>query len=659
MDHPMSNSAPASRLRDFAALAGVWLGRLCQVVLLCLPVFQAWRLAKRYRVNVLHLDDWAYVPLYEKALNGGLTLHDFFAGYLEHRPAIARVIAIVTTLLSKGDVRWQSVVAFGAITLTWLNCGLLLRRALGEWRRFWLPWALMGWVMFCPVQWQEFLWPSCHMDPLPLLFLTLSMLLLGAERLPAWLRLSLCVVFAWTATYSFAAGLTLWVLVPLMVVCGYGFPEVAARKRFLLTWLVPMAVVLFCYFHDLKNEEERAFAYGQGNVETLSHSFSAVLQSPEKGIKFALTLLGANQARGIFGEERATVALAMGLLGTSVFALGLVALWRRWKQFPARRAALPMAMIAFYGLCVAGMVASGRAWASKDVGGSLNNRYACFASAFVAGLVGLLGVQASSRWSPPLPIDSPGTKREGESDATEAAGDKTRRTRATNGPDLRWIRTAALPLGGALCGLLTANWCYGASMMASWHHARLRGAVDIHFSQLLGLAQDRGHNMLNIRLIQYRAVLMDKLGFLAPPLARNLNLDQFKIREGLEERLGRVTRTMIEPETITIDGYAMFSSAGRTVDAILITCDDGSGRGRQIVEVVMPDNLEAFYLFSTMKDQQYILLDEDRPRRNGGWSSEIPRKAFPKGPKLRVEVWALSFDAMSVKEIGEGFTIAN
>ena len=234
MNDPMSNPLPSDRLRALVDQAGVWLGRLCQFAVVFLPVIFSWKLAHHFRTNALHLDDWAYVPLYEKAVNGGLTLHDFFAGYLEHRPAVARAIAIVTTLLSKGDVRWQCSVAFAAITLTWLNCGLLLRRALGGWRRLWLPWALMGWVMFCPVQWQEFLWPSCHMDTLPLLFLTSSLLVLGRERMSLWLRLALCAVFAWTATYSFAAGLTLWVLVPLAVGCGYGFPEVASRKRFVL-----------------------------------------------------------------------------------------------------------------------------------------------------------------------------------------------------------------------------------------------------------------------------------------------------------------------------------------------------------------------------------------------------------------------------------------
>ncbi|OAI56738.1 hypothetical protein AYO49_00485 [Verrucomicrobiaceae bacterium SCGC AG-212-N21] len=616
-------------------------------------------MAKENRVNTLFLDDWAYVPLYEKAVHGGLTLHDFFGGYLEHRPAIARVIAIVTTLVSKGDVRWQCIVTFCAITLTWINCGLLLHRALGGWRRVWLAWGMMGWVMFCPVQWQEFLWPSCHMDTLPLLFLTSSLLVLGRERMNFWLRLGLCGSFAWLATYSFAAGLTLWVLVPLAAACGYGFPEVAHRKRFLLTWSVPMTIVLFCYFHGLKNEMESPFAYGQGNADTMTHSLVAVLKSPEKGLKFAVTLVGSNLARGILGS-RGNVAFWLGVLATIVFAFGLAVVWARWKHLPARRATLPFAVIALYGLSVAGMVASGRAWASKDVGGALNNRYACFASAFVAGVVGLLCVEASSLvGSQPLPGTQ--TLTPGVAQLVPViAGREAKRKRWLADHAAASVKNFAMPLGGVLCGLLFANWCYGANMMKAWHSARLRGAADIHFSRMLGPSRDRGQNAQHIRLAYERAVTMDKLGFLEHPLATTLDLDQFDIKSGgLDKKLGLITGTEREADSIIIRGYALQSMSGRPADGILITYSDEPDQNRKIVEVVLPDSIPALFSEGTTKDWQYVVLDEYRPKLYGQWTATIRRDALPKGKKLHIEAWVLNIENMTVKEIVEGFTINN
>jgi hypothetical protein len=615
-----------------------WLGVLCRVLFVFLPVVLMWWLAKDYRTNTLFLDDWAYVPLYEKAVHGGLTLHDFFAGYLEHRPAIARVIAIVTTLLSKGDVRWQCIVTFITITLTWMNCGLLLRRALGDWRRIWLPWGVMAWVLYCPVQWQEFLWPSCHMDTLPLLFLTTSLLVLGRERMNWGMRLALCVVCAWTATYSFAAGLTLWVLIPVAVACGHGFENTADRRRFILAWAVPAAVVLFCYFHGLKNEEDAPFAYGQGNEDTMTHSVWSVLKSPEKGIKFTVTLLGANLSRGVFGL-RWNVAFGLGCGLCAVFLVGLVRFVGDWKRLANRRAVLPFVMVATYGFCVAGMVAAGRAWASKDVGGALNNRYACFSTAFVVGLVGLLTV---------LACRASNEREDASLEATDGDGKS------------RDFRRVTLAVGGMLCGLLVGNWFYGAQMMEAWHYARLRGAVDVHFTPLLGQAQDRGQPAQHIRLAHDRAEVMNRLGFLDHPQATSLNLDQFTIRPKLEDKLGWIISTDRVPESITIHGFALLTMHGRPPDAVLITWrNDAAGGERQIVQVVMPDNLPAFFLTDTMKDMQYVVLDDYRPKRFGEWSATVKRNDLPKNAKLRIEAWTLNFENFSVHEIGDGFSISN
>lgn len=151
---------------------------------------------------------------------------------------------------------------------------------------------------------------------------------------------------------------------------------------------------------------------------------------------------------------------------------------------------------------------------------------------------------------------------------------------------------------------------------------------------------------------------MDKLGFLHPPLATTLDLAQFTIRPG-EDRLGVMTGTERETDAITIRGYALQTVAGRPADAILITCNDGTPKGRQIVEAVMPDNLPAFYSLGTMKDWQYVVHEDYRPKRFGEWTATIRRDAMPKGAKIRIEAWTLNMENGIVKEIGQGFSINN
>lgn len=619
-----------------------WLLILLATAFVLAPFAISMDLGRKCRFNTPLLDDWAYVPLYEKAIQGGLTLHDFFGGYLEHRPAVARAIAIVTTLATHGDLRSQPIVAFIAITLTWINCGIFLRRAIPRWRHWWLPFGLIGWILFCPVQWQEFLWASCHMDTLPLLFMTTALLVLGKPSWPLPLRLVLCFTCAWLATYSFAAGLTLWIFIPAAVLCGWGFAVPRERVRFALLWALPMAIVLFAYFHGLKNEVEGPFAYGQGNEDTMTHSVMAVIQHPEKGVKFLVTLLGANLSRGVFGD-RADTALWLGAAAVTVLMIALLMWVKRWRNLPDRIAALPLAFISCYGVAVAGMVASGRAWASKDVGGAVNNRYACFATAFVAGLAGLLAVLRFQQSRSQPPSD--------EQDNPPVAA-------------LRFlcpkrVVTCVPVLAGLLAGLLIANWSYGAQMMQSWRYARIRGAVDVHFSPFFGLSQDRGGPVQHIHLAIPRAVTMDKLGLLHPPLAKSLSLSEFRIQPRLPDRQGRIEGTNRRSTgQITIYGYAMLKLSGRPADAVLITFDSDAHKEPTIIEVVLPDGLPAFWQRCTTKDLQYVVADDNVPTRFGNWQAIIDRSKLPKG-RLHIQAWALDFPGMAVRAIDKGLYILN
>ena len=614
-----------------------------QIAFVLAPFAITCKLAGSNRFNTLLLDDWAYVPLYQKAVEGGLTMHDFFGGYLEHRIAVARVIAIATTLLTKGDMRAQPIVALCAVTLAWVFCGLLLRRALGPWRRWWFAWGLMGWILFCPVQWQEFLWPSCHMDTLPLLFLTGSLLVLGTERWGLRTRFALCLLLTWLATYSFAAGLTLHLLVPVAVACGLGFAQPADRRRFCIAWLIPSLVILTAYFHGLKNEVEGPFAYGQGHVETMPHSVEAVLRHPEKGVKFVLTLLGANFARGVFGE-RGDVALWLGLVTVLLFEAALLAMLLTWSRRRLRGAALPFAIIALYGASVAGMVAAGRAWASKDVGGALNNRYACFAAAFVSGIVGLVSVLGTGE----ICEDEPDGERR------KSLADKPVTLALTGG-----LRRAAPLLCGLTGGLLVANWCYGAGMMHAWRNARSRGAADIHFSAIFGLSQDRGGPPQHIHLAKERAAMMDHLGFLHPPLARTTALSQFRRGPGLSTRHGQIDSTNRRPDgTVIISGFALLTLHGQPPDAILFTYDTSETAGPEIAQVVLPDNPPAFWQTGTSKDLQYIVSNDDRLHLFGRYSGVLDRDTLPRG-KVKVQVWALDMAGLIVHEIADGFYLQN
>jgi hypothetical protein len=278
------------------------------------------------------------------------------------------------------------------------------------------------------------------------------------------------------------------------------------------------------------------------------------------------------------------------------------------------------------------MVAAGRAWASKDVGGALNNRYACYACAFIAGIVGMLAVMRRRDTQDPLAEQRPAARN-----------------------FQRWISHMALPGTGLLCGVLLANWFYGAEMMQVWRYARLRGAVDVHFTPLLGQQQDRGRTPVQLNLAEERGATLNRLGLLRPPQAQTPSLKPFEKKGRLANDLGQITETYQKPDQIEVRGFALLTMRGRPPDAVLLTVRSDTSPTPIIVDVCLPNVFPVFFLADNSKDDQFI-FDADRARRCGPWVGTVKRAQIPEG-KAQIEAWALNFEKRTIREVGSGVAV--
>lgn len=602
-----------------------WLWTFFQIALLALPVVLLYKAVRWFRFNTLFLDDWYYVPFYEKAVKGGLTLHDLFAGYLEHRIPIPKILAILGVLLGKGDVTTQNGVAFAALTVSWLGAGLLMRRALGSWERMWLPWALSAWALCSAVHWQVLLWPAMHLLALPGFFLVMGLLALGSKRLGFWPKLTLTFLAACCGMLSCASGLTLAILLPAAALCGYGMQDQRMAKRFCGILAAGMVIVIALYLHDLKSEVDRAFAYGQANgTDTLTHDVTTLLFSnPGRGVPFFIAQMGTNLCRGLNADRRIT-AIVMGSLALACYLGFLIWAWRGRKDGLLTKAA-PFLALGGYSIGSAMMITLGRAWASVSFGGALNNRYSAIAALLVVSLVSL----GALLWH------------------TENARSDRSRT-----------RTPLTLAGGALAMLLLVNWCHGFQMMEAWQAAMIRGAVDIHFSQLLGQAGGTGREgaFLQIGLAVERAKTLDELGFLRRPLARDLRLSQFKRSGDMPHSLGDIEATYDKKNKIHVQGYALLKSTGRAADGILVTSRPSREPDVEpmIIDIGYSDELPAWLDTNFTKDFHFIIKIADRPQRFGNWEIDLERSKVPPGKQI-IECWALDFKSGTVRKIGDGF----
>ncbi len=607
----------------------LWAWRLLQVAILLVPVVQLHQAVRRYRVNTLFLDDWVYVPLYEKAAKGLLTWHDLYAGYLEHRIPIPKLIAILGVLFTKGDVTTQCWTVWAVLVLCWLGVGLMLWRVFRDWDRLWLPWALSGGILCSTLHWQNLLWPSNHVLAMPGVFLVLALLCLGAPRLRFWPRLLSVFFFTWCAMHSCASGLSLAGIMPVVVLCGYGTADWRERRKFLLWLCGGLAVSCAIYLHDLKSEVEPAFAYGQENgADTLKHDIGTLFQNPHNILPFFTAQLGANLSRGL-NADRQDTPLIFGSLLLAVFLLLAVWAWAGRKEGRLARAA-PFLGLGSYSLGAAALITLGRAWASPYIAGALNNRYSSISAMLIVAIVCLAAL-----WLHEVRLRG-------------AAASLIERRIAP-----------AVPVAAGLLGMaLIAVWLHGHSMMRAWQEARLRGAVDLHFSQVLGLSGHGDHPGLRMNVVAAATgmKILDELGYLDHPLAKERTLQGFKLRENLPQNLCAIRERFITKNRTIISGHALLKSSGRPPDGIALTArgSDPSNRDPQLLTINYVDEPPVWADTHYTKDFHFILSKTSRPARYGRWRIEIPNTQIPPG-RQRLELWALDYKDMTRHRIGSFF----
>lgn len=460
---------------------------------------------------------------------------------------------------------------------------------------------------------------------LPGFFLVLALLAMGSIRIAFWPKFVLVFGLSVLAMWSCASGLTLVGIVPFVAWCGHGFADRRSSRRFAMLLVAGFAVVVAHYFYGLKSDVPPSLAYAQEDgSDTLTHDVSGALSHPERLVPFAVTLCGANLTHGINAPRRDTALI----LGTAVIVAAVAAagwLWLRRKEGMLVKGA-PFLGMAAYGIGSAALITLGRAWASSGEGGALNNRYSSI-TAFV--IVAVIGVGAMVR----------------HRESTE-----------------RGARLSRLLQGAAavLLTVLILNFLHGSQMMAFWQASRLKGAVDIHFARVLGFSGYGKNPGLRhqVSLASQGARMMDELGFLVRPLAKDAALSQFKSSGELKSSLGGVDEVIETADTVHIRGRALLAVYGRSADAVLVTVRPGSEPKNEafIVRAAYCDQLPTTIWENNLKDFHHMLKDEQRSEIFGRWSTHVDKAALPMGESL-IECHALDFKSGSVKRLGDPIKI--
>ena len=508
-------------------------------LLISLPPLGLGLLIREHQVNYPYLDDWMFVSMFEKAKLGTLTFHDFWMAQMEHRIAFVRALILLRHWLSPLDLTPQYWMSWAFITGTVINVLLLMKRTFGDIRRWWLPMFLCAMILCTPLQYQIVLWAMMFQVASLAFFLSTTIVVLLSGRLPVWVRFVVAVLCAECGTLSFASGLETWVLMIPLILWAAPFSSQRQRWIFLGAWAAVFAATAGVYFHNLKNEADPAFSYGAGEEEVLQEHVGGFLSDPVRGIKFILGFLGGHVARG---TSAPLFELSMILGGISLALIAVFSVWWlvRFRDVEMRKRWLPWLLFGGYSVGTAVLTAMGRAWATKYGESSVSARYVIQAIPLTVSLI-VLGCLAAEEWQ----------KRRPECHLRVLMG--------------KCIAATAVLL------IFSNGWLHGTQIMGVWESSRLRCATSALFFNVL---ETEGNIVGN----QPRAVALNKMGLLDPPLLKNTRLDNFHVETNkVSASSARFDRIAVAEGKIVASGIAALPRRARAADGVFLGYQDDHG----------------------------------------------------------------------------------
>jgi hypothetical protein len=307
-------------------------------------------------VDVGCWDDWEMAWVVAKWHDGTLTFADLYAAQIQHRIVFPRLINIALTYLSGGDFRAQQWFTYALFALNSVMIWALLRRTLGQspWR-----WPLMlafNLLIFCPMHYQILFWGACFWTTMPLPCLLASLLVLGKDKWPVWLRFTLTVILAEIATHSFGHGMAAWPLMFGYFLVDSSLGSLRKRIAYSAIWLVIAGITLKFYFTDFIN-----VAYHAYNLKPGDHAMkgaTSLMQGDNlvMAVRFFLGYVGTWFARNPFSEHPLEASKLLGLITMVLFTfIALASMIGRIAKENWHRT-LPWLAIAAYAIGVGLMV---------------------------------------------------------------------------------------------------------------------------------------------------------------------------------------------------------------------------------------------------------------------------------------------------------------
>jgi hypothetical protein len=278
------------------------IGKAFLVIVGLLPAMALLADIQRFAVNVPFMDDWQFVPLLERAMNGTLTFQELWAPHDEHRLLLPRMIIIASMFASHGDYRVQCFITFAVVAIISACLLWLMVRLNGYKSSVLCTWALANIALFSPIQFHNWLWPMQFAYFLPYAFLALCFCTLYA-RIPALPKFVLAAVFALAGNFSFVQGNLIWPAALPVILFAPDILRTGVRRNFAMAWVVLGTLAVTLYFWGLEhNSAASDYAYGHDGVQPTMSTLHQFEERPGYTLahmgRFILSMFGNSVVRG-------------------------------------------------------------------------------------------------------------------------------------------------------------------------------------------------------------------------------------------------------------------------------------------------------------------------------------------------------------------------
>lgn len=468
---------------------------------------------------------------------GKPTWAELFAQHNESRKFFPRLLFWLLAVPGVWDVRREMVAHWVLLLVGALALTGLARRTLPPVPAVVVA-AVGGTLLFSISQWQNLLWGIQLITSVPTVMLLLGMWVLSGpgEGLSAGrygVRLGVAIAAAVVATYSYANGMALWVLLVPVVLLSPA-PSRAWRWGGVAALMMVGGASLLAYF--------ATYARPGSHPPT-----DAALSHPMAAVRYFLAFLGNALRLGANTDVARTVGA--GLLGLSLLAtVGLygAALWyRRWEPL---RQGLPWLTLVAYAMLSAAATTAGRLAFGLQT--AISERYVTFALPMAVGV--LPALYLACRWVAP--------KRPQVADALLAAG----------------------------CGSLLK-----LHLLASAYAMTESRSFVADRQQALALATwlDVAPNGPEAQVLLYpvpneaREILrrLRDQGRLPFPVATSDRVSAYRPATPVSRTLGHLDRVRQDGGVLTLDGWAVSpGSTRRSADAVLLAVELPEGDARLV-----------------------------------------------------------------------------